>query len=126
MMHHMTTPPSFRHSRVRVTVPVTTETLEAFQHYADSAGISVGRAMADWLAEQLNAVTYAALRLEEVREEIREAPRAVARAVVPEQLQEAAGRPGGPRSRGSPGRPQAGLPPRPVIRGGNSPKGELK
>ena len=113
-MHHMKTPPSPRRSlveppRVRVTVPVSAETLEAFQHYAAASGMSVGRAMGDWLGEQVSAVTYAALRFEEVRE----APGAIALQLV------------GGASAGGAARPAAagGSPPRPVIRGGKSPSG---
>jgi hypothetical protein len=116
MMQHMTTPPL----RIRVTVSVTPETLEAFQHFAQCAGVSVGRAMGDWLGEQLNAVTFAALRFEEAREEAMEAPRAIARAVPGvHQLRQRQAAPGAPEA---PRPAAAGSPPRPVIRGGNSPR----
>lgn len=114
----MTTP----HARTRVTVPVTQETLEAFQHYANASGMSVGRAMADWLDNQLNAVTFAALRFEEVREELENVPRHIASKVAPEGFKldrrRAAGRTGA-RDRDT-GRPSAASP-RLVIRGGKSP-----
>ena len=113
-MHHMKRslpplPPSSTAERVRVTVPVTHDTLEAFRHYADLAGVSVGRAMADWLGEQLDAVTWQALRFEELRDEMRETPRAIAEAVAAGGGRQADARPGA-----------AGSPPRPVIRGGKS------
>lgn len=104
----MRKPPS---PRIRLTITVTPETHEAFQHYAEAAGTSIGRAMGDWLGDQLSAVTYVALQMEHVRE----APGEIASQLVPQA--EAAGR------RAAPG---SNKPPRPVIRGGNSPAGGTK
>lgn len=101
----MKKPPS--PDRVRLTITVSLDTHEAFQHYADAAGVSIGRAMGDWLGEQLHAVTHAALRFEEIRE----APRQIA-----DQLLPAAGR----AVRGRPTAADEDPPPRRVIRGGNS------
>ena len=99
-------------TRIRLTITVTPDVHEAFQHYAAASGMSIGRAMGDWLGEQVSAVTYAALKFEEVRE----APGAIALQLV------------GGASAGGPARPAAagGSPPRPVIRGGNSPAGGTK
>jgi hypothetical protein len=119
----MNKPPS-PSARVRVTVPVTHETLEAFQHLAESSGVSVGRAMGDWLSDQLSAVTWAALRYEEVRDELREAPRSIAHAVAVGASDADGGRIERPARAAD--RPPAASPPRPVIRGGNSPKGARK
>ena len=95
--------------RIRLTITVNADTHEAFQHYADAAGMSIGRAMGDWLGEQLAAVTFAALKFEEIRE----APRQIADQLLPAGATEA-----------GTGRPPSGdvraLPPRRVIRGGNS------
>jgi hypothetical protein len=105
----MKKPPSPQ--RIRLTITVTQETHEAFQHYAEASGTSIGRAMGDWLGDQVSAVTYVALQMEQVRE----APGEIALQLVPRA--EAAGRPAAPA---------ANKPPRPVIRGGNSPAGGTK
>jgi hypothetical protein len=105
-------------SRLRVTVSVTPETLAVFQHYAEASGVSVGRAMGDWLGEQLSAVQFAALRFEEVRTEVQEAPRLIAEQLTPEGSRQAAASAGAR----SPGAAARYSPPRPVIRGGNSPR----
>ena len=110
-MRHMNTP----RPRVRCTVPVAEETLQAFQHYAEMGGISVGKAMGEWLDKQVSAVIWAALKFEEVHEIPREIADQVSRPAV------GAGSPGhGPTAE------NGSSPPRPVIRGGKSRKGELK
>lgn len=106
MMQHMKNPPT----RVRVTVPVTPETLEAFQFYADMAGMSVGRAMGEWLQQQLAAVQYAALKFEEVH-------------AIPRDIADKVQAQGGAPDRGGDPEP---APPRPVIRGGNYPVKTLR
>ena len=106
--------------RIRLTISVTADTHDAFHHYAEAAGVSIGRAMGDWLGEQLSAVTFAALRFEEAREEAMEAPRSIARAVPGlAEAEAAAVAPGGRVARLAPAALPA--PPRPVIRGGKSP-----
>lgn len=61
-MHHMTTPthsqqPLFQDQKpVRVTVPVPPDVLEAFRRLADVQGVSVGRAMGEWLTDTLDGV----------------------------------------------------------------------
>jgi hypothetical protein len=110
----------------RVTVPVTNQTLEAFQLLAEFSGVSVGRAMGEWLAEQLQAVEYMALRMQEARSAPREAAQmlhlyAAGSADAARELVERVGRRAADVSpaSGSGGRPEAS--PRPVIRGGKSP-----
>lgn len=43
---------------VRVTVPVSPDVLEAFQHLAAVQGVSTGKAMGEWLADTLDGVSY--------------------------------------------------------------------
>ena len=115
---------------VRVTVPVTAQTLEAFQHLAEFSGVSVGRAMGEWLADQLHAVEWMAIRMEQARSAPREAAQLLhlhaagsaelARAVVARAGKRPAdGDRGASGDTVSGGRPAAT--PRPVIRGGKSP-----
>src|SRR3954449_6422659 len=61
--------------RVRVTVPVSAEVLEAFQKIAQATGMSVGRAMGEWLQDTLDAAQFMGQTVEKARE----APRVVAR-----------------------------------------------
>lgn len=63
-----------KEARVRVTVPVTPEVLDAFQKIAAATGISTGRAMGDWLADTLDAAQF----MGETVRKAREAPRVVA------------------------------------------------
>lgn len=60
--------------RVRVTVPVTPEVLEAFQRMAKVSGLSVGRCMGDWLGDTLDAAAF----MTETMEKARSAPKLVA------------------------------------------------
>lgn len=61
-MHHMKTPTTSQHplfvdqKPVRVTVPVPGDVLEAFRRLADVQGVSVGRAMGEWLTDTLDGV----------------------------------------------------------------------
>lgn len=129
---------------VRVTVPVRQDVLETFQRLAKAGGMSTGRAMGEWLADTSAAVLYMAEKMEQARS----APRLVAREIhsyalgladetgellrkVREQSQPARPAAGGPRLRGAPlaDGPAAASPPpspRPVIRGGKSPKATTK
>lgn len=43
---------------VRVTVPVDPDVLEAFKRLASAQGVSVGRAMGEWLADTVDGVDY--------------------------------------------------------------------
>lgn len=121
---------------VRVTVPVRADVLEAFQRLAKAGSTSTGRAMGDWLADTVEAVEFMAEKMEEARS----APKRVIRelhgyalgladetgALIEEIRQKgrtARAQPEGPTSRGSRAAGASGGPsPRPVIRGGKSPK----
>lgn len=72
-MHHMktTTPPS---KDIRLTIPVTPEVHAAFTRISNASGMPVGRAMAEWLGDTLEAAEYLADMLEKARS----APRLVA------------------------------------------------
>ena len=60
--------------RVRVTVPVTPEVLEAFQKIAQATGMSVGKCMGEWLQDTLDAAQF----MGETVQKAREAPKLVA------------------------------------------------
>jgi hypothetical protein len=62
-MNKTLSPPSL----VRVTVPVTPEVLEAFQRLAKAGNMSTGKAMASWLEDTLDGVTYMASTMERAR-----------------------------------------------------------
>lgn len=62
-------------NKVRVTVPVTPEVQEAFKRLADASGLSVGKAMGEWLQDTLEAVESMA----ELMEKARSQPKLVAR-----------------------------------------------
>lgn len=72
-MHHMktTTPPT---KDIRLTIPVTPEVHAAFTRISNASGMPVGRAMAEWLGDTLEAAEYLADMLEKARA----APRLVA------------------------------------------------
>lgn len=70
-MNKTLSPPSL----VRVTVPVTPEVLEAFQRLAKAGNMSTGKAMASWLEDTLDGVSYLASTMERARA----APKLVAR-----------------------------------------------
>lgn len=53
-MHQVNTPPA---AHKRVTVPVSPDVLAAFQLLASVTGVSTGKAMGDWLADTLDAVS---------------------------------------------------------------------
>ena len=46
--------------KVRVTVPVSPQVLEAFQRLSAAQGVSTGRAMGEWLSDTLEGVEYMA------------------------------------------------------------------
>ena len=135
MMMHMNTPLDTP-ERVRVTVPVSPEVLDAFQRLAKASGMSTGRAMGDWLADTMEGAEFMAHTLEKARA----APRLAVQemqamalglgddlgALLTRMRKEGRGLPDGGRASAAPdaGRTASGtpLPPRPVIRGGKSPK----
>lgn len=51
----------------RVSVPVTDEVLQVFQRLAKAGNMSVGRAMAEWLGDTVEAAEYMASTLERAR-----------------------------------------------------------
>lgn len=122
----MTSTPSPQN--VRLTITVTPEVHETFQRFAKAAGMSLGRAMGEWLADTLDGAQFVAEKMEQARA----APKVVARemhayalgladetgALMEKVRQE------GVRARrdarSAPAVP-ADPPPRLVIRGGKSP-----
>lgn len=69
-MHHMTVqqlPLIADQKPVRVTVPVAPDVLEAFKRLAAAQGVSVGRAMGEWLADTVDGVGYMTDLLEKAR-----------------------------------------------------------
>jgi hypothetical protein len=52
---------------IRVTVPVAPDVLEAFKRLASSQGVSVGRAMGEWLADTVDGVGYMTDLLEKAK-----------------------------------------------------------
>lgn len=142
----MTSTPSPTTEPVRLTITVTPEVHAAFRRLADASGMSMGKAMGEWLGDTLEAVEFMAEKMEQARA----APRLVmqemhayALGLADETKQvlanvkerERAGRPvalglsvravpappGGPHA---PAAPTAPTPPRPVIRGGKSHTGK--
>lgn len=131
----MTKPPS--PERIRLTITVTPEVHAAFKRMAEVSGMSIGRAMGDWLGDTLEGVEMITGQLAKARQ----APRQV----VAEMRQLSLGAvdmadeildglrsgrlvmPPEKVSRARPGAPgPAASPPRPVIRGGKSQTGKTK
>jgi hypothetical protein len=52
---------------IRVTVPVAPDVLDAFKKLAASQGVSVGKAMGDWLADTVDGVGYMTDLLQKAR-----------------------------------------------------------
>jgi hypothetical protein len=76
-MHHMktTSPPTQEKPKtIRLTIPVSAEVHEAFTRISKATGMPVGRSMAEWMDDTLDAAKY----LAETLEKAREAPRMVA------------------------------------------------
>lgn len=61
----MAKPPS--PERLRLTIAVTPEVHETFQRMADATGISLGRAMGDWLADTIEGAQMLTAQLERAR-----------------------------------------------------------
>lgn len=138
-MGTMQKPPS---PNIRLTITVTPEVHAAFSRMAAASSMSLGRCMGEWLADTVEGVEFVTAQLERARE----APRQVVRDMRQTMLGlgdemsqllsdmrtgaiklppvSGDGGPPGPR------RPvaEAALPkpPRPVIRGGNSPHAHKK
>ena len=135
----MTSTPSPTTEPVRLTITVTPEVHAAFRRLADASGMSMGKAMGEWLGDTLEAVEFMAEKMEQARA----APRLVmqemhayALGLADETKQvlanvkerERAGRASAARARTggphAPAAPTAPTPPRPVIRGGKSHQGK--
>lgn len=136
----MTSTPSPTTEPVRLTITVTPEVHAAFRRLADASGMSMGKAMGEWLGDTLEAVEF----MTEKMEQARAAPRLVmqemhayALGLADETKQvlanvkerERAGRASAARARTggphAPAAPTAPTPPRPVIRGGKSHQGKV-
>jgi hypothetical protein len=63
-MSTITTPPP---KSVRLTITVTPEVHAGFQRLAEASGMSLGRAMGEWLGDTLEAVEYTATMVEKAR-----------------------------------------------------------
>ena len=111
--------------RIRLTITVTPEVHASFVRLSKASGISIGRAMGEWLGDTLEAVEFTASKVEQARA----APKLVMQEMHAYALglsDEMASVLSGLRAKGSPAvgkrSAMAGeLPPRPVIRGGKSP-----
>ena len=126
----MTSTPSPTTEPVRLTITVTPEVHAAFRRLADASGMSMGKAMGEWLGDTLEAVEFMAEKMEQARA----APRLVMQEMhayalgladetkqVLEQVRKR-GQRGEPASGAAPAPP---MPPRPVIRGGKSHQGKV-
>lgn len=116
--------------RIRLTITVTPEVHAAFSKLATASGMSLGRAMGEWLEDTLDAVQYTARLVEKARA----APKVVMREVhayalgladetgaLMEKLRAEGGKgSAGSERHASPQPTPSPIPPRPVIRGGKS------
>lgn len=120
---------------IRLSITITPEVHAAFRRLADASGMSMGRAMGEWLGDTLEAVEFMADKMEQARA----APRIVMQEMhayalgladeTKQVLEQVKKRAREERAGGSGARPRAHPalvppnPPRPVIRGGKSQKG---
>ena len=133
----MTSTPSPTSDPIRLSITVTPEVHAAFRRLADASGMSMGKAMGEWLGDTLEAVQFMAEKMEQARS----APRLVMQEMhayalgITDQTQEvlaqvrkreregrrdaSAARPGAHPAPADP------IAPRPVIRGGKSHKGKV-
>jgi hypothetical protein len=73
-MHHMNPTTQDKPKTIRLTIPVSAEAHAAFTRISKATGMPVGRAMAEWMDDTLDAAEFLADTLEKARE----APRLVA------------------------------------------------
>ena len=59
---------------IRVTVPVTPEVQEVFRRLSEASGVSLGKAMGDWLSDTADA----AIAMADLMEKARQQPKLVA------------------------------------------------
>ena len=113
---------------IRLTITVTPEVHATFSRFAKASGMSLGRAMGEWLTDTLEGAELLASQLERARAAPKEVIRemhAFALGLSDETgalMQQVAKK--GQAARGGAGAPPGGagpLPPRLVIRGGKSP-----
>lgn len=132
----MTSTPSTASEPVRLSITVTPEVHAAFRRLADASGMSMGRAMGEWLGDTLEAVEFMAEKMEQARA----APRIVMQEMhayalgladetkqvlekVKKREREGRGSAGVARTRAHSATADAPSP-RPVIRGVKSPQGK--
>ena len=122
---------------VRLTITVTPEVHAAFRRLADASGMSMGKAMGEWLGDTLEAVEFMAEKMEQARA----APRLVMQEMHAYALgladetkqvldkvkkrERDARLANGEASRGAHPAPADPIAPRPVIRGGKSHQGKV-
>ena len=133
----MTSPPSPTTEPVRLTITVTPEVHAAFRRLADASGMSMGKAMGEWLGDTLEAVEFMAEKMEQARA----APRLVMQEMHAYALgladetkqvldkvkkrERDARLANGEASRGAHPAPADPIAPRPVIRGVKSHQGKV-
>ena len=133
----MTSTPSPTSDPIRLSITVTPEVHAAFRRLADASGMSMGKAMGEWLGDTLEAVQFMAEKMEQARS----APRLVMQEMhayalgITDQTQEVLAqvrkREREGRRDASGARPSAHpapadpIAPRPVIRGGKSHQGKV-
>ena len=133
----MTSTPSSTTEPVRLTITVTPEVHAAFRRLADASGMSMGKAMGEWLGDTLEAVEFMAEKMEQARA----APRLVMQEMHAYALgladetkqvldkvkkrERDARLANGEASRGAHPAPADPIAPRPVIRGVKSHQGKV-
>jgi len=123
--------PAQEPERIRLTITVTPKVHAAFSRLASASGMSLGRAMGEWLEDTLDAVEYTAGLVEKARA----APKMVMREVhsyamgladetgaLLKKLRGEGAASGPAPARGAVLARPLPPPPRPVIRGGKSPR----
>jgi len=63
----MHSPPTPTAQNIRLTITVTPEVHETFQRFAKAAGMSLGRAMGEWLGDTVEAAEFTAEKMEQAR-----------------------------------------------------------
>lgn len=61
----MTSPPT--QSNIRLTISVTPEVHETFKRFSAAAGMSISRAMGEWLGDTIEAAQFTASKMEQAR-----------------------------------------------------------
>ena len=127
----MSKPPSPK--RLRLTIAVSPEVHATFQRMADSTGISLGRAMGDWLEDTMEGAQLLTLQLEKARQAPKTAIKEMQAGLhgLQEEMAQLlddirTGKRAGPGGLPSGNRAAPAASPRPVIRGGKSSKKVLQ